>query len=150
MFDLSNNGVSYRFISSIIFPAGFTITEWADDSDPFDLPELEIATPSMNLNGDLIVFSKPEPVLITLNVIPDSDADRNLAIVFEANKSGKGRRQAGDICTLIGVYPNGNTTRLSEGKMISGTPGLGVDSSGKGKTASYKFAFQNMIRGRGL
>lgn len=148
MHDISAIGVSVRCIASQTFPVGFTITEFADDADPFDLPSMDIATPSMNVNGDLIVFSAPNPILITLNVIPGSDADNNLSVIFEANRAGKNKRHAGDIITLVANYPDGATLMLSQGKMTSGVPGNSPASAGRIKSKAFGFAFESLSRTR--
>lgn len=148
MYDISAIGVSVRCIASLTFPVGFTITEFADDADPFDLPAIDIATPSMNVNGDLVVFSAATPIPITLNVIPGSDADNNLSVIFEANRPGKNKRHAGDIITMVASYPDGSTLMLSEGKMTNGVPGNSPASAGRIKSKAFSFAFQNLSRTR--
>lgn len=148
MHDISAIGVSTRVIASLTFPVGFTITEFADDADPFDLPAIDIATPSMNVNGDLVVFSAATPILITLNVIPGSEADNNLSVIFEANRPGKNKRHAGDIITLVANYPDGASLMLSDGKMTNGVPGNSPASAGRIKSKAFSFAFQNLSRTR--
>lgn len=148
MYDISAIGVSVRCIASLTFPVGFTITEFADDADPFDLPAIDIATPSMNVNGDLVVFSAATPIPITLNVIPGSDADNNLSVIFEANRPGKNKRHAGDIITMVANYPDGSALMLSEGKMTNGVPGNSPASAGRIKSKAFSFAFQNLSRTR--
>lgn len=142
MFDLSAIGVSVRVIASRTFPVGFTITEFADDADPFDIPNIDIATPTLNVNGELVRVSTPTPIVITLNAIPHSDADNNLAIIFEANRATRGKRHAGDIITLTGIYPTGQTVSLTNGVMTNGAPGTGVASAGRVKSKAYTFAFE--------
>lgn len=150
MLDVSAIGVSVRVIASITFPQGFTVTEFADDADPFDLPSIDIATVSMNVNGNPIFQSAPVPVTLTLNVIPGSFSDENLAVIFEANRAAQNKRYVQDIITMVGVYPNGATIMLSDGKMTSGVPGHGVASAGRLKSKQYGFAFGNLSRTRGL
>lgn len=148
MYDISAIGVSARVIASLTFPVGFTITEFADDADPFDLPAIDIATPSMNVNGDLLVYSAATPINITLNVIPGSEADNNLSVIFEANRPGKNKRHAGDIITIVANYPDGASLMLSEGKMTNGVPGNSPASAGRIKSKAFTFAFQNLSRTR--
>lgn len=150
MLDVSAIGVSVWCSASITFPQGFLISEFADDSDPFDLPNIDIATPSMNVNGDLIRQSSPVPITITLNVLPGSLSDENLAIIFEANRAARYKRHAQDVITLVAAYPTGATLTLSDGMMTGGIPGNGVSSSGRVKSKAYSFAFQNVNRTRGL
>lgn len=148
MYDTSAIGIALRCVASESFPAGFTITEFADDADPFDIPAIDIATPAMNVNGDLVVFSAPTPITITISVIPGSDADNNLAVIFEANRAAKNKRHARDEITLVGTYPDGSSLKLSEGKMTNGMPGNSPASAGRIKSKTYTFAFQNLSRTR--
>lgn len=148
MYDTSAIGVALRCVASESFPAGFTITEFADDADPFDIPAIDIATPAMNVNGDMVVFSAPTPITITISVIPGSDADNNLAVIFEANRAAKNKRHARDEITLVGTYPDSSSLKLSEGKMINGMPGNSPASAGRIKSKTYTFAFQNLSRTR--
>ncbi|GAB1830104.1 phage tail fiber protein [Achromobacter xylosoxidans] len=148
MYDTSAIGVALRCVASESFPSGFTITEFADDADPFDIPAIDIATPAMNVNGDLVVFSAPTPITITISVIPGSDADNNLAVIFEANRAAKNKRHARDEITLVGTYPDGASLTLSEGKMTNGMPGNSPASAGRIKSKAYTFAFQNLSRTR--
>lgn len=144
MRDISGFGLQINVVASVTFPQGFVVTEFADDGDPFDLPSIQIGDKAMGLNGDLIVWSKANPLPITINVIPGSDADKNLSIIFDANRVGRGRKPARDVITMTGIYPNGSTITLSPGKMTDGMPGNGVASSGRLKTKAYMFAFEGV------
>ena len=59
MQDISASGISLLVRGSVTFPNGFTVTQFADDADPFDLPALEIAATAMNLNGELVTCRPP-------------------------------------------------------------------------------------------
>lgn len=148
MIDLSNVGVSARLIASKTFPMGFTITEWADDTNPLDIPSLEISTPSMNINGELISVSSPVPTTITLAVLPGSEADINLSILLDANRPSRFKRHVGDVITLVVAYPKGDTITLVNGIITGGTPGKGVSSAGRSTTSTYGFAFEAINRTR--
>jgi len=150
MFDTSAIGVAVRCMASNTFPTGFTITAWADDADPFDLPAMDIAATAMNVNGDLVTWSAPNPIAITINVIPGSEDDDNLAVIFEANRAGRNKLMARDVITLVGTYPDGAMIALSEGKMTNGVPGRSVASAGRLKTKQYQFSFQNLTKTRAV
>lgn len=143
-YDVSATGLTILVRASVTFPAGFIVSAFADDADPFDIPDIEIATAAMGLNGDLITFSSPTPITPTLNVIPGSPEDQNLSILYNANRAARGRRVARDIITMIATYPDGSTTTLSQGKLTSGNPGKSVASAGRIKTKAYVFAFQDI------
>lgn len=147
MQNISGFGLIVNVLASNTFPVGLILTEWADDSDPFDLPSLQIADTAMGLNGDLIGWSKPNPIKLTLNVIPQSFSDLNLAVLLEANRVGRGKTGARDIITLTAIYPNGSPIILTNGMITDGIPGSPVASAGRLKSKSYQFAFENKVAG---
>jgi hypothetical protein len=144
--DISGFGLTATVVASNTFPTGFDVTEFADDGDPFDLPELKIGEGKMGLNGDLITWSVASPTEINLAVIPNSPADINLAILFDANRVGAGKIPANDVISITGVYPDGSTVNVTNGKMTAGMPGNSVQSAGRLKTKTYKFTFENVTR----
>lgn len=144
MQDVSATGLALTIKGSVTFPNGFTFTEFADDADPFDLPALEIAAAAMNVNGDLVTWSSPQPITPTLNAIPGSEGDNSLSILFEANRAARGKRVARDIITIVATYPDGSTVTLTNGKMTSGFPGKSVASAGRMKSKAYTFVFQDI------
>lgn len=144
MYEVSATGLALNIIASKTFPNGFPVTEFADDADPFDLPAVVAATAAMNVNGDLVVFSSPQPILPTINVIPGSEADNNLQILLEANRAAKGKKVARDVIKIVATYPDGSTVTYSNGKMLSGSPGNSVASAGRQKSKPYAFAFQDI------
>lgn len=148
MQDVSATGFTLVLKASQTFPNGFTITEVADDADPFDIPAVEIASTAMNVNGDLVTWSSPQPMNATVNVIPASEADKNLSILWDASRAARGKRHARDIITLVASYPDGSTKTFSEGKMTSGMPGGSVASGGRIKSNAYVFAFQDFSQTR--
>lgn len=146
MADISGFGLRVQIVGSKTFPSGFTVTQFADDGDPFDLPSIQIADKAMGINGDLVTWSKASPLAITINVIPNSDDDKNLATLFEANRVGKGKASAKDKVTMTGIYPDATTITLSAGAITDGMPGNSVASAGRLKSKSYAFVFENMTR----
>lgn len=144
--DISGFGLTVRVLASKTFPVGFTITSFPGDTDPFDLPEIDIAEWEMGLNGDLITWAAPNPIECTLAVTPRSDDDKNLAVLFEANRTSRGKRPARDQITLIGVYPDDATITLSRGKCTRCLPGVAVASSGRMKTMTYSFVFEQCTK----
>jgi hypothetical protein len=80
-------------------------------------------------------------------VIPGSFSDLNLAVLFEANRVGRGKIGARDIITMTGIYPNGTPIILTNGVITDGNPGSPVASSGRLKSKSYQFSFENKTLG---
>lgn len=146
MQDISGFGLQISVRASVTFPTGIQITQFADDGDPFDAPTQQIMETAMGLNGDLIAFSKANPTKITLSVIPNSDDDRNLAVLAEANRVGKGKRSARDVITLSVGFPDGRSALFTQGKITDGAPANSVASAGRYKTKAYMFAFESVAR----
>ena len=147
MQNISGFNLSMTILASNTFPFGLIINQWADDADPLDVPNLQIADSAMGLNGDLIVWSKANPIKVTLDVIPSSATDVNLAILFEANRVGRGKQGARDVITLNILYPAGNFVSLTNGAITDGLPFSKVQSSGRLGTKNYSFSFENKIGG---
>jgi len=145
MTDISAFGLKIRMVFSKTFPAGFDVTDFADDGDPIDCPSVQVADKAMGPNGHLITWSKANPLLATLNVIPGGSADKNLAIAFQANRPGKGKQPARDVVTMVKIWPNGQKETFSVGAITDGMPGQSASSAGRMKTKPYAFAFENYV-----
>ncbi len=143
MNNISGFGLRVHVCASKTFPAGFTITQFADDGDPFDIPSIQINDKAMGLNGDLIVWSKANPIGPTLNLIPGSDDDNNMRILLEANRVGCGKQSAKDVINMTAIYPDGSTLILANGAITDGTPANSIASAGRMKSNAYTFVFEN-------
>lgn len=146
MNDASTFGLRVQLTATETFPAGISITQFADDADPFDTPSMQIRDKAMGINGDLITWSKANPIPVTLNLIPNSEDDKNLGVLFEANRVGKGKQGARDVITLTVVYPDGRTASFTQGAITDGMPANSAASSGRLKSKAYVFAFENVNR----
>src|ERR1700756_1611625 len=107
MINISGFGMSVRVTASNTFPNGFTVTEFADDADSIDSPDLDVTDTAMGLNGDLIEWNRAQSIEVSVNVITTSPADVNLEALLEANRVGKGKTSARDVVNLVATYPNG-------------------------------------------
>lgn len=146
MQDISAFGIRVQVIASKTFPAGISITQFADDADPFDAPSMQIRDKAMGVNGDLISWSKANPIPITLNVVPGSDDDINLSVLFEANRVGKGKTSARDVINIVAIYPDGRVAAFTQGTITDGQPANSATSAGRLKSKAYAFAFENVNR----
>lgn len=141
--DVSGFGFQIDLQASKTFPQGLHLTQFADDADPFDTPAIAMADKAMGLNGDLIVWSKATPIDVTISIIPGSDDDKNLSILAEANRVGKGKASARDVIGLTGIFPAGTNLTFTNGRLITAPIGSSIASSGKQKTKAYTFTFEN-------
>lgn len=147
MQNISGFGLADTIVASKTFPVGLYLTEYADDTDPLDIPSIQIADKAMGLNGDLVIWSKPQPINLVLSVVPGSFTDINLAILLEANRVGRGKIGARDLITMTVSYPAGNFITLTNGAITDGPPASSVSSAGRLKSKSYSFTFENRIGG---
>jgi hypothetical protein len=141
--NISGVGFQIQLVASVTFPVGITLTQFADDIDPFDIPSVKLAEASMGLNGDLLKASKANPIAITLGMVPAGEDDANLQVLLKANLVGKGKISADDVITLTGTYPNGKVVTLDGGFLSDGIPDDAIASAGRYKSKPYTFQFEN-------
>lgn len=146
MINISGFGLGAQVTASRTFPNGFGITAWADDADPLDSPDLELADTGMGLNGDMVVWSRPTGIEVSINVIPGSEEDINLDVLAQANRVAKGKIGARDLIGMVFNYPDGKTAICSSGVIISAPMVAPVASAGRMKTHMYKFRFEQISK----
>lgn len=146
MINISGFGLSAQIVGDSTFPTGFLLTEFADDADPLDSPDLETAEAAMGGNGDMVVWSKPMGIEMSFNVIPSSQGDINLSVLLNANRIAKGKNSAKDKIGIVVTYPDGSTVNMSSGVIISGPIVPPVSSSGRLKSHMYKFKFEQVTK----
>ncbi|HGO5420123.1 phage tail fiber protein [Klebsiella oxytoca] len=143
--DISGFGLRVTIRASVMFPAGITITQFADDADPLDSPSQQLADVGMGLNGDMVHWRTAQPIPVTLNVLPNTGDDRNLRILADANRVAKGKNPTNDDITMTIYYPSGETRMLTGGVITDGMVGNSVASAGRLKTKPYVFKFENQV-----
>lgn len=143
--DISGFGLRINLIASNTLPIGVNLMQFADDSDPLDIPSIQIADSAMGLNGDLITWSKANPIKATLNLIAGGEDDTIMALIFEANRVGRGKTGARDIITMTVMYPDRRFITLIKGVITDGMPGNAVASAGRLKSKAYSLSFENKI-----
>lgn len=144
MFNLSAFGLKCRITASVTFPSGFEVNAFADDADPFDAPDFTAADTNYALNGDMIVWNRPSGIEATVQVIPTSQDDVNLNILLNANRTGKGKTGARDICSMVATYPDGQVVSYSKGAIVVGSLVPSVANNGRIKTRRYTFRFESV------
>jgi hypothetical protein len=145
MQNVSANGSSIRLVASYTFPAGFDLTKFADDADPFDFTDNAVASHGSGINGDLVVWSTAGGIEMTLSALPDTDECRNLEILWAANKVAPQKVSVKDIITLIVNLPNGRQEIFSGGSITSGPAGTSASSDGRLKTKQFSFVFERKV-----
>lgn len=142
--NISLFGFSVRIVADRTFPAGFTITEWADDQPPVDSSDIETGAFGIGPNGDMVVWQKPAALQAKYSVIPNSQADKNLTILHEANRVSKNKGITPmDKITATAVYQDGRIVTLSQGMIHSGPAVPAGTQDGRLTTRAYGFVFED-------
>lgn len=140
--DISGFGSVDSLVASKTFPSGIILTQYADDTDPFDLPEIQIGDAAKGVNGDFVGWKKAPVVPLTLAFVPGSANDVDMSILLQANTPLNGIKLNNDIITLTHHYPDGSIIILRNGIITHGMPGKSIASAGRFKSKTYKFMFE--------
>jgi hypothetical protein len=141
--NISGFGLAVAITASATLPAGYLVTQFADNSDPLDMPAMQIADTAMGLNGELLAWAKAVTISMVLNVVPGSLDDVALQTLANNNRVAQGKTVAGDIINAVITYPDNRVVALTGGVMTNFMFGNSVSSDGRLKTKSYTFMFQS-------
>ena len=143
-YDISGVNSTLRITTSVTFPAGFTISDWADDADAIDITVKDIAEGGMGAGADAVYWAVPKLIEMTINVIPDGTSDINLQILAQANTAVKGKLLAKDV--IVGTYVNQNDGKIvtfNNGRLTKAAPANSVAQNSKIKSKQYSFMFES-------
>jgi hypothetical protein len=146
MADTSHNGAVYTIAASKT-TAGVPIpmTAFPKDTDPFAVPNSDIADMEIGTNGDEITWGVQNVVESTCALIPATDDHEIMQRICDANRAEKGKISAKDKITVVRVLPNGETTTF-KGRMTNGPATTSLSSSGKIATPTYSFKWSKVFR----
>ena len=143
--DVSALGIKATLVATPSYPVGFTITQFADDGDSLNVPDMTIMQSGMGVNGDLVVWRTAVPCEVDINVIPGTDDCKNLENLFKLNMVQKNKVASKDVITLMIQHPNGKIDILTNGYIIGGKPVQDYTASGRAKTRTFRFMFENNV-----
>ena len=139
--DISVFGTEVTIVAVPTYPVGITLTQFADDVAPITLEDMQISDDAMGANGDMISWKQPLPIRPTLGMIPGSDDDKKLRVLFDLNRVEKGKVVQNDVITMTIRYSNGTSKTLSGGQCRQYKPGYGQGTSGRMESSQYTFSF---------
>lgn len=150
--NISAFGTKISIVSTVTFPYGFTLSQFADDVDPLVVEDLVVSKHEMLLNGKILGYRTANATIVELAVIPGTNDDANLAIILAANRVKTKILPTPDILVMTIGYSDGSVCVLSDGVMLSGPPTRSVMAAGRERTNKYKFAFgeSNVIGQSGI
>lgn len=141
--NVSGTGTRIHLVASSTYPIGIVLTQFSDDADAIDIPQLEIGSTKMGVNGDLIKWQKPIEIKANVNIVPGGQDDILLGVLLQANRIGRGKLSANDNVIMTVTYPDGRIIILNDGIITGGSPGLSISSEARYKTKPYSFSFGN-------
>ncbi|MBR2505362.1 MAG: hypothetical protein IKB70_00265 [Bacilli bacterium] len=145
MQDISGLGSEVTIVAVPTFPQGFTITDFASDSDPVVIDDVEVTNTEVGVNGDVVSWHRATTIPVEIAVIPNSSSDRNLQILVNSNRGAKNKVSLDDEITMTIAYANGTMETYTGGKIVAGRIGKSIGSDGKIRTGVYRFVFSNKI-----
>lgn len=146
MYNTSSFGTKGNVVASKTFPQGFPLSAFADDADPLDSPDLQVADAAVGVNGDMITWSRPGMIEITIAVIFGSVDDQNLDALLDANRVAKGKSSANDVVSVTYTYPSGMTVNMGPGIIKSGVIVPKISAQGRVMTRHYTFQFEQITK----
>ncbi len=159
MIDISMQGAKLTLQCGAI-NAGNIVLEFSDEGTPIEMPDIEVASSAMTMNGELVTWTKPTPITFSITVIPGSASDNALRNLLYAGhvggRKGKAIQQSYvhiNTATLEvpAIYTNGivsqagkTTFTFANGRLTSGPMAIGSNAEGKMSARTYKFTFESV------
>ena len=143
--DVSALGIKATIVAIPSYPVGFTLTQFADDGDSINVPDLTTMQSGMGVNGDLVVWRVPTPVEIDVNLIPGTEECQNMENLFKLNMTQKNKVSSKDIITMTIEHPDGKISILTNGYIVGGKPIQDYSASGRAKTRTFRLYFENSV-----
>lgn len=160
MIDISMQGARLTLTCGAI-NQGNIVLEFSDEGTPIELPDIEVASSAMTMNGELVTWTKPSPINFSITVIPGSASDNALRNLLYAGhvggRKGKAIEQSyvhisSATLEVPSIYTNDsavNTAKnlkftFSNGRLTAGPMGIGSNAEGKMSARTYKFVFESV------
>jgi len=144
--EISGFGSGVFLVATETFPAGITLSQWPDDTDPLVVEQDDFGSATKGVNGELLRNLVANPISVTLSLIPGSLDEDNLQTLANANRPGKNKSIPYDVITLTEFDAQGNSFTYNNGIIVSGNAGFSVSSNSRKSTNTWGFLFENVTR----
>lgn len=146
MQDVSSIGITVRLTASVTFPLGISFRAFPDDGDIGPSGDNEIAGNASGVNGDLIVWKTVNGIEFNLPIIPNTEEESLLDILYNANRGAKNRFPKKDVIQITTINPvTGVIKTYKNGVIKTGTVGYTYGGDGRIKTKNYGFVFEDAV-----
>lgn len=140
---ISAMGIKATIVALPSYPVGFTLSQFADDGDSINVPDMTIMQSGMGVNGDLVVWPTAVPCEIEVNLIPGTEDCKNMENLFKLNLVQKNKVASKDVLTMTINHPDGRIDVLTNGYIVAGKPIQDYSSNGRAKTRTFRMVFEN-------
>ena len=142
--DVSGMGFKILVKDDKLFPRGFEINRTADGVDPFDFDTVTLGEATMDANGNQVYTCTPNPINFTINLLPTSEEDDNMSLLFEAHRPRAGVARTGGKITVTTIYPDGKSVTAIDCKFLTGDPRRSITANSKYKNKVYTFSCEDI------
>lgn len=116
-----------------------TITEFADDNNPFEVEDLEVSGQGVNLQGTMVYWAKGALSKIKISVIPHSDSDEYLRTLLLRTKPTQNSTGIYDFQMTLMSGAGGKKRVFTGCVIMAGPPADGIASEGRLNSHTYTF-----------
>lgn len=141
--DVSALGFKILVKDTKIFPSGFTISRTADGTDPFGFNTVTLGEATVDANGHIVYAATPNSTEITLNLLPNSEEDNNMSLLFESHRPRPGVARTGGKITITIMYADGKSITANNCYFLTGDPKRSVQAPSRYKNKVYTFACED-------
>lgn len=146
MADVSAVGISVRLVASVTYPMGITLTAFPEEGEVGISGDTEIAGNASGVNGDLIWWKTVNGIEVNLPIIPNTNDEALLDVLFQGNRAAKNRFPKKDIIQMIVTNPvTGVAKTYKNGVVKSGAVGYQYGNDGRIRNKTYGFVFEDAI-----
>ena len=146
MQDVSTIGLNIRLVASITYPLGIQLNSFPEEGENGPGDSQEIAGNASGVNGDLITWKTVSGIEYTLNLIPNTEQESLLDVLFQGNRAAKNRMPKKDIITIVETNPvTGAVKTYKNGIIKSGAVGYRYGNDGRIRNKTYGFVFEDAI-----
>lgn len=142
-------------IASTGIPPLINITNFADDSNPIDVDQIEVTGHGINVNGVLVTWEKPTAYIVSVSVLAGTEEATSLTTLLESSHARAGANFAlAPTVTLtkkigkrnmLGIITSDDGETYTNGRIVSGPAGTSIDSEGRKQSQTFTFVFENKI-----
>ena len=143
--DVSAIGFKILVKDTKIFPDGFTISRTADGADPFAFSTVTVGSATTDANGYKVYATTPNPTEFTINLLPTSEEDKNMSLLFESHRPRPGIPRTGGEITITVIYADGSSTTANDCSFLTGDPKRSIQGDSRYKNKVYTFACEDYV-----